>query len=68
MDKELNLVTSDQQFSNEDKAREFLEKLRWPDGTVCPHCGELGTHSDSEAKTEGKTEGCADAGASQKDY
>ena len=23
----------------EDKAREYLESLRWPDGPVCPHCG-----------------------------
>jgi transposase-like protein len=42
MDNELNLVALAQHFSNEDKAREFLEKLRWPDGPVCPHCGEIG--------------------------
>jgi transposase-like protein len=41
MDNELNLVTLAQHFSDEDKAREFLEKLRWPDGPVCPHCGLL---------------------------
>ena len=23
----------------EDEAREMLEALRWPDGAVCPHCG-----------------------------
>ena len=28
-------------FTNEDKAREFLEASRWPDGAVCPHCGQL---------------------------
>jgi len=39
MDNELNLVALAQHFSNEDKAREFLEKLRWPEGPVCPHCG-----------------------------
>src|SRR6267378_41768 len=27
------------QFTDEDKAREYLEKLRWPEGPVCPHCG-----------------------------
>ena len=27
------------QFTNEDKAREYLENQRWPDGPVCPHCG-----------------------------
>lgn len=26
-------------FQNEDKAREHLETLRWPDGPFCPHCG-----------------------------
>ncbi len=23
---------------NERKARELLEKVRWPDGPICPHC------------------------------
>jgi Transposase zinc-ribbon domain len=35
---ELNLVTLAQQYSDEDKARELLESLLWPDGPVCPHC------------------------------
>lgn len=30
------------QFQNEDKAREHLEAIRWPDGPVCPHCGSQG--------------------------
>jgi transposase-like protein len=30
------------QFTDEDKAREYLEKMRWPDGVICPHCGLLG--------------------------
>jgi transposase-like protein len=25
----------------EDEAREFLEKIRWPDGAACPHCGSV---------------------------
>jgi transposase-like protein len=29
-------------FQDEDKAREYLETMRWPDGTVCPHCGVVG--------------------------
>jgi len=24
----------------EDRARAILEDIRWPDGPVCPHCGE----------------------------
>src|SRR5579872_776624 len=41
MDNELTLVSLAQHFSDEDKAREFMEKLRWPDGPVCPHCGQV---------------------------
>jgi transposase-like protein len=26
-------------FADEDKAREALEAIRWPDGPYCPHCG-----------------------------
>ena len=26
-------------FTNEDRAREALETVRWPDGPYCPHCG-----------------------------
>ncbi len=29
------------QFTDETKAREYLERLRWPDGPHCPHCGSL---------------------------
>jgi len=35
---ELNLITLAQEYSDEDKARELLESLRWPDGPTCPHC------------------------------
>jgi transposase-like protein len=31
-------------FTDDNKAREYLENLRWPDGTVCPHCGSIGAH------------------------
>jgi transposase-like protein len=30
-------------FFDPEAAREFLETKRWPDGPVCPHCGEIGT-------------------------
>jgi transposase-like protein len=35
---DLNLATMASMFANEDEAREFLEKQRWPAGPVCPHC------------------------------
>jgi transposase-like protein len=28
-------------YSDEDKARQHLEKLLWPNGPVCPHCGNV---------------------------
>ncbi len=27
-------------FHDSDKAREYLESVRWPQGPYCPHCGE----------------------------
>lgn len=27
-----------------DRARQYLEALRWPEGPVCPHCGAPGAH------------------------
>src|SRR5260370_30386072 len=30
-------------FTDETKAREFLEASRWPDGAFCPHCGQMET-------------------------
>jgi len=29
---------------NERKARELLEKVRWPEGPICPHCVVVGGH------------------------
>lgn len=39
-------------FQNEDKARKALEAVRWPDGPVCPHCGN--SHEDKIARVEGQ--------------
>jgi transposase-like protein len=38
-------------FTDDTKAREALETVRWPDGPVCPHCGTIG---DKIAKIERK--------------
>jgi Transposase zinc-ribbon domain len=32
----------DPQYHDEDVARAHLERLMWPDGPVCPHCGVVG--------------------------
>src|SRR5712691_6413205 len=40
-------------FTDEEKAREFLEASRWPDGPVCPFCGQLDTVSKLGGKSMG---------------
>ena len=30
----------DERFTDPVAASEYLESIRWPDGVVCPHCGE----------------------------
>lgn len=35
----LNRLAKD--FSDEKKARELLESIRWPNGVACPHCGSM---------------------------
>lgn len=34
-------ILNQPQFQNADKAREYLEALRWPNGAICPHCGSV---------------------------
>lgn len=36
-----NLTLNNPIFNNEDEARKFLERTRWPDGLICPHCGVI---------------------------
>jgi len=38
-------------FHDADKAREYLESLHWPNGPVCPHCGERERVTKLTAKT-----------------
>jgi transposase-like protein len=42
-DADLNLSSMTAMLADEDRARDFLEAKRWPDGKpVCPHCGGEG--------------------------
>jgi transposase-like protein len=41
-------------FQDPEKAREFLESKRWPDGAVCPHCGVIGESYRLKPDTENK--------------
>lgn len=51
--------------SDENKAIGLIEKLRWPDGAICPHCG-----SDRSYKLTGKSTraGLRKCGACRKQY
>jgi transposase-like protein len=40
-------------YSDEDKAREHLERLQWPNGPVCPHCGNC--DGERITKLQGKS-------------
>lgn len=51
----MNLNDIAKNFSDEDKARAFLEAQRWPKGTVCPHCGVEGESYRLQPKENGKT-------------
>lgn len=37
---ELGLGVYDEKFQNPLAAADYLESIRWPEGPVCPHCGE----------------------------
>lgn len=48
-------------FQDADKAREYLEAERWPNGPVCPHC-----HAKGEAtKLAGVSQAALDLPASK---
>jgi transposase-like protein len=40
-------------FTDEEEARKFLEASRWPDGPVCPFCGQLDTVKPLGGKSMG---------------
>jgi transposase-like protein len=37
-----NLSQLAKHFSDESEAWQLLERIRWPDGPICPHCGVIG--------------------------
>lgn len=38
--KSINLMEIIERFGSEDECREYLERLRWPNGVACPRCGD----------------------------
>jgi transposase-like protein len=45
------------QFQNEDSARIYLEKLLWPDGPICAHCGVIGESTKLDREDGSDTHG-----------
>jgi len=41
-------------FNDEDAARELMERMRWPNGIACPHCGGLDPYSLTPKATSKK--------------
>jgi transposase-like protein len=37
----LNLGILESHFADESAAYQFVERIRWPNGPVCPHCGSV---------------------------
>lgn len=52
----MNLVELNGEFGTEDKCRELLKRLRWPEGVICPRCK---SKTISRLFTESKFE-CSD--------
>lgn len=48
-----NATLSNPIFHDEDAARAHFEKLRWPEGRTCPHCGVVG--DDQSTLLKGKS-------------
>ena len=44
-------ITDNPVFTDAEKAREWLERLLWPEGPVCPHCGLIGCATALRGKT-----------------
>ncbi len=41
-------------FTDDKKARLYLEKVRWPNGPICPHCGSNEKHYSLKSKEDSK--------------
>src|SRR5579864_1879702 len=52
----IDLDKISKRFSDDDAARTYLESLRWPNGVVCPHCGQKGAYR-LEARSTSKKPG-----------
>jgi transposase-like protein len=53
-----NLLEAVRYFSDLDVATDFVAKLRWPSGPVCPKCGSADKHSFVTTRRVWKCKGC----------
>jgi transposase-like protein len=44
------LTTISDRIGDEESARNLLESIRWPEGPVCPHCGEVNNAGQLKAR------------------
>lgn len=51
MSEAVNLIEFQEQFSTEQDCINYLEKARWNDEPVCPHCGAFGAYKFSNGRT-----------------
>lgn len=54
---DVNLISLIERFRDEDACREYLERLRWPDGVTCPRC-ESGSISRIETRDQFDCNSC----------
>jgi transposase-like protein len=62
----MTINLTDPIFTNEEAARAHFEKIRWPDGPVCPHCGVL--NEATELRGESTRAGLYKCRACQKPF
>lgn len=65
MDESLTLSVIEPHFQDPLKAAEYLENIRWPNGPVCPHCGE---NERKPYKLKSKTRSLWKCAACRKQY
>ena len=47
----MSLLQIADMFSTEEKARVWIERIRWPNGPRCPHCGSHNIQCGIKHKT-----------------
>jgi transposase-like protein len=50
----LKLTTITDRIGDEESARKLYESIRWPEGPICPHCGEINNARPLKARPDSK--------------